>query len=285
MSETIKQSTESLWSRVEVAEDSRSITFHAKPTSSWEQMKAWLEEQYPDAHWTYRGFGKVGEDFQVVLIKRYCEKYNDGCSECGSEDSDDDDDSSTSSEDTEDSDVPCFTTAFPFADADVPHGFVAMDMDEKLWKYDKPSDMWEHFHEQVWYEECCECGKWLGNKIFTDENEFDEHPDRDPGYDLDGNWWCGKCRDSDLAKEIGLEQRRKLIASRSRLGECSSAETEWLFHDYRDLVKEFFLMKCRMEMMEKKLKETPKKTKEERMAELEANLRVAFGETDKSAFP
>ena len=42
--------------------------------------------------------------------------------------------------------------------------------------------------------EQCECGILLGNKIFFDEESFDEYPDRDLGYDLESQWFCQECR-------------------------------------------------------------------------------------------
>jgi hypothetical protein len=48
--------------------------------------------------------------------------------------------------------------------------------------------------QKTWSEECCQCGVLLGGKVFTNEDEFDEHPDRDCGYDEDGQWYCIICR-------------------------------------------------------------------------------------------
>tara|TARA_R110000751_G_scaffold219336_1_gene322103 strand:+ start:291 stop:713 length:423 start_codon:yes stop_codon:yes gene_type:complete len=47
---------------------------------------------------------------------------------------------------------------------------------------------------ETWCENCEKCETLMGGKVFTDENEFDECPDRDPGYDEDGDWYCSKCR-------------------------------------------------------------------------------------------
>jgi hypothetical protein len=41
------------------------------------------------------------------------------------------------------------------------------------------------------HEECEGCGKVL---VCATEEEFDEHPDRDGGYDEDGEWRCKECR-------------------------------------------------------------------------------------------
>lgn len=43
----------------------------------------------------------------------------------------------------------------------------------------------------------------MGGKEFTDENEFDEHPDRDEGYDRDGQWYCPDCREDNKCEECG----------------------------------------------------------------------------------
>ena len=46
----------------------------------------------------------------------------------------------------------------------------------------------------IWFKECVECDTLMGGKRFTDEEEFDNHPDRMEGYDDKGNWHCEKCR-------------------------------------------------------------------------------------------
>ena len=51
----------------------------------------------------------------------------------------------------------------------------------------------EEEDEDEW-SETCECGTLCGGKVFHNEEEFDEHPDRDPGYTEDGEWRCEKCR-------------------------------------------------------------------------------------------
>jgi len=47
-------------------------------------------------------------------------------------------------------------------------------------------------HEGECYEECGEygCDTRLGYKSCMPEEEFDEHPDREPGYDCEGQWFC-----------------------------------------------------------------------------------------------
>ena len=46
--------------------------------------------------------------------------------------------------------------------------------------------------EHCKYEQCEECGVLMGGKCFHEEEEYDEHPDRDDGYDADGLWYCPK---------------------------------------------------------------------------------------------
>lgn len=45
------------------------------------------------------------------------------------------------------------------------------------------------------HTETCECGAMLGGRDDWDEDEFDEHPDREAGYDEDGQWHCPECRE------------------------------------------------------------------------------------------
>jgi hypothetical protein len=47
----------------------------------------------------------------------------------------------------------------------------------------------------TWSEKCANCGALCGDKVFTDEAEFDEHPDREIGYNGEGDWLCPDCRD------------------------------------------------------------------------------------------
>ena len=51
--------------------------------------------------------------------------------------------------------------------------------------------------EQTWSETCVDCEKLMGGKKFTNEEEFDEHPDREDGYDDDGDWHCPECKNED----------------------------------------------------------------------------------------
>jgi hypothetical protein len=48
--------------------------------------------------------------------------------------------------------------------------------------------------EERWSEVCHDCGALMGGKVFDNEEEFDEHPDREPGYTEGGDWVCEKCR-------------------------------------------------------------------------------------------
>jgi len=53
---------------------------------------------------------------------------------------------------------------------------------------------------ETWYETCANCECLLGDKKFTSEKEFDEHPDREPGYtncDNQDEWLCPDCRDDN----------------------------------------------------------------------------------------
>lgn len=49
--------------------------------------------------------------------------------------------------------------------------------------------------EKETHTETCECGAMLGGRDDWDEDEFDEHPDREAGYDEDGQWHCPECRE------------------------------------------------------------------------------------------
>jgi len=53
---------------------------------------------------------------------------------------------------------------------------------------------------ETWSETCANCDCLLGDKVFLNENEFDEHPDREIGYtncDVQDEWLCPDCRDDD----------------------------------------------------------------------------------------
>ena len=56
--------------------------------------------------------------------------------------------------------------------------------------------------EETLCEECVDCGALMGGRLFTEEEEeeFDEHPDRDRGYDEDGHWHCVKCGTGSCAQ-------------------------------------------------------------------------------------
>lgn len=47
------------------------------------------------------------------------------------------------------------------------------------------------------WSETCQCGNLMGGKVFYDEEEFDAHPDREPGYNADGEWQCKQCGEED----------------------------------------------------------------------------------------
>lgn len=55
--------------------------------------------------------------------------------------------------------------------------------------------------EETWCEKCENCGVLCGGKVFTDEEEFDEHPDREIGYNEDGEWFCSACREEEEEEE------------------------------------------------------------------------------------
>ena len=55
--------------------------------------------------------------------------------------------------------------------------------------------------EMEQWSEQCECGRLMGGKIFEKEEEFDEHPDRDAGYNDDGEWQCEDCRAGEDEEE------------------------------------------------------------------------------------
>lgn len=61
--------------------------------------------------------------------------------------------------------------------------------DEEEWVSDDEDE-----EDEVFAEKCGGCDKWLGETIFTDEEEYDNHPDRVGGYDEDEVWWCVECR-------------------------------------------------------------------------------------------
>jgi hypothetical protein len=57
--------------KTEVSADSMSIRFYGKKGATWEQMNAWMESNWSDPAYTWKGFGKAGEeDFVIVLLKR-----------------------------------------------------------------------------------------------------------------------------------------------------------------------------------------------------------------------
>lgn len=48
--------------------------------------------------------------------------------------------------------------------------------------------------EEDEFNEVCDCGTKMSNEKLTEE-ECDEHPDREVGYDEEGEWNCSGCRD------------------------------------------------------------------------------------------
>lgn len=65
----------------------------------------------------------------------------------------------------------------------------------------------ESEEEEEWSERCHYCGALMGGKVFHNEEEFDEHPDREPGYNLHGDWVCVKCRPEEEVEEDDEEQK------------------------------------------------------------------------------
>ena len=62
-------------------------------------------------------------------------------------------------------------------------------------------DMAEHKRDanDDWFNETCtDCYKFLSDVVLTEE-EFDEHPDREEGYDSEGQWHCKDCRNDEEA--------------------------------------------------------------------------------------
>jgi len=56
----------------------------------------------------------------------------------------------------------------------------------------------EKDEEEGHTEECTGCQEWLGKRNDWTEEEFDEHPDREAGYDpRDNSWYCPDCRPAD----------------------------------------------------------------------------------------
>jgi hypothetical protein len=53
-------------------------------------------------------------------------------------------------------------------------------------------------HNDEHNETCETCGKKLSDVGLTAE-EFDEHPDREVGYDTEGEWHCKDCRQGEEA--------------------------------------------------------------------------------------
>lgn len=74
---------------------------------------------------------------------------------------------------------------------------------------------------ETWYETCANCDCLLGDKKFTSEREFDEHPDREIGYtncDTQDEWLCPDCRDDDA--EYCNECGNKVPETDMSAGKC-----------------------------------------------------------------
>jgi hypothetical protein len=54
---------------------------------------------------------------------------------------------------------------------------------------------------ETWSEKCENCGVLCGGKIFTDEEEFNKYPEREIGYNEDGEWFCSACREEEEEEE------------------------------------------------------------------------------------
>jgi hypothetical protein len=73
-----------------------------------------------------------------------------------------------------------------------------------------PAKMSSYNINDLLYFEECRCGALCGGKKFTDEEEFDNHPDRDSGYDYQGVWWCKDCEGDGDEEEVYREFRKDL---------------------------------------------------------------------------
>ena len=68
------------WKNVETYE--RCIKFYPKKNYVWKTLNAWLENEYPAKHWTWRGFGEIGTDeYFVTLVRRPCSSWSCKCGE------------------------------------------------------------------------------------------------------------------------------------------------------------------------------------------------------------
>ncbi len=74
-----------IWNDRKIATDHCSITFHAKPETTWEQIHKWFETEYDDKHWKVVYLGEEGKDACAILFRRACD-----CCDDDSDDSDDD---------------------------------------------------------------------------------------------------------------------------------------------------------------------------------------------------
>lgn len=83
--------------------------------------------------------------------------------------------------------------------------------------YDSQSERTEEEEDE--FNEVCNrgCGAKLSSKKLT-EGEFDEHPDRDIGYDEDGDWFCKICREEE--KVNGCEVDRCDATGKCTLDKC-----------------------------------------------------------------
>ena len=106
--------------------------------------------------------------------------------------------------------------------------FIEMDSDDELIQYQlkivyeafKPTAEKPTAEQETWQEECVECDTLMGGKEFTDEKEFDEHPDRLEGYDDDGDWHCAKCREEPTCEACGVKESKECKADCSYQAKC-----------------------------------------------------------------
>ena len=66
-------------------------------------------------------------------------------------------------------------------------------------KYEEES---KEVPEETWSETCETCGVLMGGKVFHDEDEFDEYPDREAGYNDEEEWRCAKHREGGDEEEF-----------------------------------------------------------------------------------
>jgi len=96
--------------------------------------------------------------------------------------------------------------------------------------YDDDSDDEEDDEEEETWGETCECGFELK---FNTEEEFDESPERDAGYDKDGQWVCEKCRSKEDNEEDEPEKKCGVCGKERGCGNYTEGwrGKEWLCED------------------------------------------------------